>query len=97
MPRKRRGNKRAHLIFGDLGAVLEYYARHRLFTVTLVWYADDLYVLDLRMGVDELLDLLGVDILSSALFFSTSPIELFVRYGTDSSLNASTAYFDISS
>ena len=47
-------------------ALLEDDARHDLLAVLLVRHADDLHVLDLRVRVEEVLDLLRVDILAAA-------------------------------
>ena len=45
---------------------LENDTSHYLLTVVLIGNADDLYVLYLRIGVEEVLDLLGVDILTAS-------------------------------
>ena len=55
-----------HLVLRDAAGLLEDDAGHGLLAVFLVRHADDLYVLDGRVGVDEFLDLLGVDVLAAA-------------------------------
>ena len=55
-----------HLLHGHGLALLEDNAGHDLLAVLLVGHTDDLNVPHLGMGVDELLDLLGVDVLTAA-------------------------------
>lgn len=55
-----------HFLDGHGFAVLEDDAGADLLAVLLVGHADDLHVLYLGVGVDELLDLLGVDVLAAA-------------------------------
>ncbi len=54
------------LLFGSGFAVLEDDAGHDLLTVVLIRNADDLNVLNLGVGIEEVLDLLGVDIFAAA-------------------------------
>ncbi len=55
-----------YLVGGALLALLQDHARHYLLAVRLVGNADDLNVRNLRVGVDEVLYLLRVDVLASA-------------------------------
>ena len=54
-----------HLLLGHGFALPEDDAGHDLLAVLLVGHADDLHVPDLWVGVDELLDLTGVDVLAA--------------------------------
>src|SRR2546421_12969168 len=51
-----------YLLFGGLLAGFELDPGHDLFTVFGIRYTDDLHIADLGMGIEELLDLSGIDV-----------------------------------
>ena len=56
----------ADCFLGGVGVGLEADPGHDLLAESLVGDADDLHVVDVRMGVEELLDLAGIDVLAAA-------------------------------
>src|SRR5215469_15167701 len=60
------GAELADLLGGQLAAGAQLHPRAELFAVLQVGHPDDLDVLDLRVGVQEFLDLAGIDVLTAA-------------------------------
>ena len=56
----------ADFLLGDLDPLFGNDDSHDLFAVFPAGHADDLHVLDLGVGIEEVLDLLGVDVLAAA-------------------------------